>query len=214
VASKASDADSPRHWRSYYRWTSKRPPRELLLQTLNHLDWEGRVRRRREAIEIGFGAGTDALELLRRGWRVLAIDGQETAARFLARRVPPRLRPSLTTVVAPMEGLELPPADLVYASFSLPFCAPSRFSELWKNIRTSLRPGGHFAGQLFGDHDEWAGNRDFTFCRRADVERLAHGFKVELLRETVEDGMSFRGPKHWHYFDLILEKPRRRPSSQ
>jgi tellurite methyltransferase len=209
AVAKATDLDSPRSWRAYYRWTAKRPPRELLLRTLDHLDWERRPSRRRQAIELGFGAGTDTLELLRRGWQVLAVDGQEAAAQFLARRVPPGLKRSLTTVVAPMEELELPPADLIYASFSLPFCRPARFPALWSNVRQALRSGGHFAGQLFGDRDEWVGQPRFTFCTRRKVVELARGLRVELLRETDERGRSFRGPKRWHFFDVILEKPPR-----
>lgn len=195
-----------RRWAGYYRWTASRPPRELLERTLDHIDWEGRPRRRRTAIELGFGAGTDTLELLRRGWVVLAVDGQQEAASFLERRVPARFRGSLTILVAPMEGLELPATDLVYASFSLPFCAPREFPGLWEGVRRALRPGGHFAGQLFGNKDEWCGQRPMTFQSLSQVRGLTRGFKVELLRETVEDGRSFDGPKHWHFFDLILEK--------
>ena len=205
--SRQAPHDSPRAWEAYYQWTSHRPPRDLLLQVLNHVDWERRPKRGRTAIDLGFGAGTDTLELLRRGWKVLAIDGQASAARFLARRVPARYRLSLTSLVAQMEDLELPPADLVYASFSLPFCPPAKFPPLWSSIRRALRPGGHFAGQLFGDHDEWRGERSLSFHSLRQVRQLARGMKVELLRETVEDGMSFGGPKHWHFFDLIIGKP-------
>lgn len=208
---KANSKPTARRWKAYYRWTADRPPRELLLQTLNHLDWEGGRRRGRKAVEIGFGAGTDTLELLRRGWNVLAVDAQEDAARFLERRVPPRLRRSVTMLVEPMEELELPPTDLVYASFSLPFCDPARFPGLWSAIRRALRPGGHFAGQLFGVQDEWHGQRQFSFFDRAGVLNLCRGMRVELLRETVEEGRSFDGPKHWHFFDLIVEKPRKGP---
>jgi len=109
-----------------------------------------------------------------------------------------------------MEDLELPKSDLVYASFSLPFCAPTKFPALWAKIRRSLPPGGHFAGQLFGDHDEWAGVRPMTFHSARQVRALARGYRVELLRETVEEGRSYEGPKHWHYFDLVLEKTRER----
>ncbi len=195
---------------AFYRQTATRPPRELLLQTLSHLEWEGKAKRGLSAIDLGFGAGNDTLELLRRGWRVLAIDQQKAAARFLARRVPPRQRPSLTTLVAPMEGLELPPADLVYASFSLPFCTPKCLPALWSNIRKAVRPGGHFAGQLFGVGDSWRGRRDVSCHTREEVLRLARGFRVEMIRETHEDGRAFDGPKHWHYFDLILERSRGR----
>ena len=206
--STAISKDSGREWLAYYRYTAKRPPRELLLQTLNHLDWEKKSRRGQRAVEIGYGAGTDTLELLRRGWQVLAIDRHEGAARFLARRVPPGKRGALTTLVAPMEGLTLPSTNLVYASFSLPFCSPAAFPALWSTIRDSIRPGGHFAGQLFGNEDSWSGNREMTFQSRKDVLRLARGFKLELIREVHEEGMAFSGPKHWHYFDLVLERTR------
>jgi SAM-dependent methyltransferase len=97
--------------------------------------------------------------------------------------------------------------DLIYASFSLPFCSPDRFPALWRGIRRALRPGGHFAGQLFGDRDEWHGQRSLTFHDPRAVRSLTRGYRVELLRETVEDGRSFEGPKHWHFYDLILERP-------
>ncbi len=202
------DLQTPRAWAGYYRWTEKRPPRELLVQALNHVDWERRVGRGpRTAIDLGFGAGNDTLELLRRGWTVLAIDQQPSAVKFLTRRVPPAHRARLTCLVAPMEGLELPPADLVYASFSLPFCAPHAFPALWKEIRSAIRPGGHFAGQLFGNLDQWHARSTMTFVDEPRVRRLARGLRTELLRETVEEGRSLLGPKHWHYFDLILGQP-------
>ena len=194
-------------WAKYYQGTANRPPRELLLRALEHVDWEGTPRRKR-AVEIGFGAGSDTLELLRRGWEVVAIDREPDAARFLTRRVPARLRPSLTTLVAPMEELAPPKADLIYASYSLPFCSPEAFTHLWAALRKALVPGGHFAGQLFGDRDEWAGNRSMTFHSMRQVRALTKGFRMELLRETEEEGRSLSGPKHWHLFDLVLEKPR------
>jgi tellurite methyltransferase len=207
AAKKRTVYNSPRRWANYYRWTAQRPPRELLLQTLNHLDWERKGRRGQTAIDLGFGAGNDSLELLRRGWKVLAIDGQAAAAKFLDQRVPPQHRKSLSCRVARMEELDVPPADLIYASFSLPFCDPDEFPRLWAKIRTAIRPGGHFAGQFFGNRDEWYGRRPMNFHSADEVRRLGRGFKMELIRESVEEGMSYGGPKHWHFFDIILGKP-------
>jgi tellurite methyltransferase len=159
-------------------------------------------------VDLGFGAGNDTLELLRRGWNVLAIDGEPAAQAFLAKRVPRGQRGSLTLRTASMEGLVLPKVDLVYASFSLPFCAPAEFPGLWTTVRQSLVPGGHFAGQIFGDRDEWAGKRPMTFHTIRQALALTKGYRVELFREIVEEGRSFDGPKHWHYFEFILEKTR------
>jgi len=194
-------------WAGYYRWTLGRPPRELLLRALDHVNWEKKSWRGRTAIDLGCGAGNDTLELLRRGWRVLAIDQQPVALKVLSRRVPSRQRRLLMLQAAPMEGLSLPAADLIYASFSIPFCAPDHFHALWATIQRALVPGGHFAGQLFGNRDEWFGKRPLSFHSIRQVRALTRGYQVELLRETEEEGRSFEGPKHWHYFELVLEKP-------
>ena len=196
-------------WVGYYRWTAGRPPRELLLRALDHVSWEKKPHGRRTAIDLGCGSGNDSLELLRRGWHVLSIDQQPSALEFLSRRTPARWAKRLTLLVAPMEGLSLPRADMVYASFSLPFCAPDRFAALWKGIRRSLAPGGHFAGQLFGDRDEWFGKRPLTFHTLRQVRALAKGYRIEMIREIEEEGRSFEGPKHWHYYEVVLEKPRK-----
>jgi tellurite methyltransferase len=196
------------NWRGYYRWTAKRPPRELLLRVLDHIGQEGKVRRRRTVVDLGFGAGSDTLELLRQKWRVWAIDQEPAAAESLGSRVPARWRASLKIRTAPMEGISLPKVDLVYASYSLPFCASAEFPRLWATIRGALHPGGHFAGQLFGDRDAWAGHRPMTFLTTRQVRQLTRGYRVELFREEEEEGRSFEGPKHWHLFELILEKPR------
>ena len=204
---RAPASASRRNWAEYYRRSAKRPPRELLTQVLNHVAWEGKSRSGGTAIELGFGAGTDSLELLRRKWKVLAIDGQDSAAAYLNRRVPSEFRGSLTCLVAPMEEVDLPAAGLIYASYALPFCQPKKFPALWSNIRNAVSPGGHFAGQLFGEDDEWSGEGEMTFHTAAQVRRMSEGFKIELFRETVEEGMSFAGPKHWHVFDVILGRP-------
>lgn len=194
-------------WAGYYRWTSKRPPRELLTRLLGSLEREGHLSATPSAIEIGFGAGNDTLELLRHGWTVLAIDGQPAAADLLRSRVPESDRPRLTILVSPMEDATLPLADLVYASFSLPFCPPERFPGLWTNIRRSVRPGGYFAGQFFGERDEWRSDGRMTFRTEPQVRDLLRGWEIQMLRETLEQGQAYTGPKRWHIFDVIAQKP-------
>ncbi len=106
-----------------------------------------------------------------------------------------------------MEDLRFPKADLIYASFSLPFCPRGEFPGVWENIRQALVPGGHFAGQLFGSRDEWVGERPLVFHTLRQARALTRGYRVDMFRETEEEGLSFSGRKHWHFFDLILEKP-------
>jgi tellurite methyltransferase len=190
-------------WRDYYERTAARPPRRTLLRALE--GWADGADR--AAVDLGCGHGRDTVELLRRGWRVLAIDAEPAALERLRAR--PDLPPgaALETLCARFEDAAWPMADLVNASFALPLCPPERFPDLWARIERSLKPGGRFSGQLFGTRDAWLGEAGITFHQRAEVERLLAGFAVELLEEEETDTATPYGkPKHWHLFHIVARK--------
>ena len=191
-----------RDWASYYAKTGERPPRETLLFALSRFAGPG------FAVDLGCGNGRDAIELLRRGWRVLAIDAAPEAAEMLRARPDLPSGADLETRTALFEDTSWPPADLVNAGFSLPLCPPERFPALWHRIVASLKPGGRFSGQLFGDRDSFGNDPGVTVLARAAVERLLAPLAVELFREEEEDGVTPRGrAKHWHIFHIVARKP-------
>lgn len=193
-------------WTEYYEAAGDEP-RSTLLEALRRFDEE--ERRERFAVDLGCGSGRDTLELLRRGWSVLAIDGTAEAIERLGAR--PGLdaseRQRLETRVARFGDAEWPAADLVNSSFALPFCPPEAFPALWRRIEGSLRAGGRFSGHLFGDRDGWSGEDELTFQTRGEVEDLLAGFEVERLEEVEEDGSTATGkPKHWHLFHVVARR--------
>jgi tellurite methyltransferase len=156
------------------------------------------------AVDLGCGDGRDAIELLRRGWSVLAIDAEPSAVERLRARGD---FPGLTTLCRRFEDAEWAAVDLVNASFALPLCPADRFPALWQRIVASLNPGGRFAGQLYGPRDEWADRAGMTHLDRAAVERLLDGLAVELFEEEESDAVTPRGkPKHWHIFHIIARR--------
>jgi tellurite methyltransferase len=196
------------HWSQYYDAAGE-DPRDTLLDALRRFDEDGA--QPGLAVDLGCGTGRDTAELLRRGWTVLAVDGEPEAIERLRRRadVDGDARKRLQTCVARFEDAEWPPADLVNASFSLAFCPPRAFSRLWDHVVRSLRPGGRFSGHLFGDRDGWADEPEMTFLTRAEVEALLDPLAVERLDEVEEDGTTARGAeKHWHLFHVVALKPR------
>lgn len=202
---RATPAAGPGAWSDYYEKTGARPPRETLIRALDAFDREPAGDRL--AIDLGCGGGRDIVELLRRGWRVLAIDAEATAIEGLAARDDLPETGVLNTAVGRFEDLEWPPADLVNSSFALPLCRPAAFPRLWSRTVASLVPGGRFAGQLYGDRDEWAGDPSITFHTAEEVEALLHGFDIEHLREEEDDSVTPRGrPKHWHIFHIVARK--------
>jgi hypothetical protein len=102
----------------------------------------------------------------------------------------------------------LPEAHLVHAGYSLPFCAPADFPEVWAAVRDALVPGGLFTGQFLGPRDEWAGSDGMTFHDAGEVGELLDGLEVCYLREREWDGRSEGGPKRWHAFGILARQPR------
>jgi tellurite methyltransferase len=177
-------------WSRYYDAVGD-DPRETLLDALDRFEAPG------AAADLGCGTGRDTVELLRRGWQVVAIDSEEEAGDD----------ERLSTQVAGYEEAVLPESDLVNASWALPFCRPELFGVVWDRIVDSIRPGGRFAGQLFGDRDEWSVEDEMTFHKRAQAEALFRVFELERFDEVEEDGETvLKNPKHWHVFHVVAHK--------
>ena len=186
-------------WSDYYDANEGREPREQLIDVLGRFDRPG------AAVDLGCGAGVDTVAMLERGWEVLAIDAEPDAIGRVRSRAGDHA--GLRTQLSPMEDVVLPPVGLVWASLSLFFCDPGRFSDVWERIGAAVRPGGTFAGELLGDRDTWAALEDRTAMSRAAAEALFAGWTVERFEEEENDGEACGGPKHWHYFHVVATAP-------
>ncbi|HEY9674026.1 MAG TPA: class I SAM-dependent methyltransferase [Waterburya sp.] len=205
---QAEDNVFKRDWSAYYNAVMGRPPRDTLLAALARFEAEESADKVRFAVDLGCGNGRDTVELLRRGWRVLGIDGEKEAIARLLSRPDINNKEHLQTKVVCFEELILPEAvDLVNASFSLPFCPPEQFPRLWEKITSSLRSGGRFCGQLFGDRDSWAIYSSMNHHTREQVEVSLQPFEVEMFEEEEHLGKTALGEeKHWHIFQIVARK--------
>ncbi|MDX6750332.1 class I SAM-dependent methyltransferase [Geminicoccaceae bacterium 1502E] len=183
------------------------PPRPTLLAALKAFGPSGQADAP-VAVDLGCGTGRDTLELLRRGWRVLAVDRDPGALEALrGRAAAARLR-APETLAADFSTVALPPCDLVNASFCLFLCPPARFSRLWRRILEALRPDGRFAGQLLGPRDGWAGRPGITIHDEAALDALLAGLAVERRLEEEADTVTPRGnAKHWHLWHVVARQP-------
>lgn len=189
---------------AYLRLAGLGPPRATMLAAVEAFEREGR--HPGHAVDLGCGVGRDAMPLLARGWRVTAIDRQAEALAELQHRAGATDR--LVTIAGRFEDVAWDPCDLVNASFALPLCPPERFAELWGRIGAGLRPGGRFAGQLYGPDDSWAIRPGVTIHRRTEVEALLAGWSVERLdEEHAEATTPHDKPKHWHIWHVVAKVP-------
>jgi SAM-dependent methyltransferase len=133
------------NWADYYKAVYNRPPHATLVKALNAFD--GAKHFEQFAIDLGCGNGRDSLELLKRGWSVLAIDKEAKGLEQLCSQVSDEQKSRLKTRVVAFEELkDLPSCNLINASFSLPFCSPSYFEKLWEIIVRAIQQNGRFAG--------------------------------------------------------------------
>jgi len=221
-------ADYQRDWPAYFDSVRNQPPRDTLLRAadgfvgrplpdaaafpVDSMFRIGPSPRLHTALDLACGEGRDTRELLRRGdWRVLAVDNSPEGLRRLAASCPDE--PRLAVLLCPMERVpetlshSAATFDLINASFALPFCPETSFPTLWRWICDSLRAGGRFAGQLFGDRDEWSSVNPRRHHTRDEVLRLLQGFEIEHFNEVEKEGAdAMGGTKHHHVFHIVAKR--------
>lgn len=191
-------------WKKYNEGKSSAAPRPRLMKTLDQY-FDNKVG---FALDLGCGSGRDSAELLKRGWRVDALDSDlptlEAARDFFQNDLK-----NLSFIHADFSDLSLADEkyDLVNASYSLPFCPPPKFHKMWKEIFQSLKVGGILSCELFGIYDTWNDQslapKERSFFTREEVEGLFSPYKLEFLKEEEFDGPTFSlKEKHW-----LLRKP-------
>ena len=192
-------------WSSYYDKLRGRPPRATAVFARRR--YEREAGRPGFAVDLGCGGGRDVLPLLAAGWRVLAIDREESAVAELLAATPTKWRERLSVRQANFSEIPLPSADLILSSFALPLAPKPAFPKLWRRIRDALGPSGRFAGQLYGLRDSWArdGAPDGVVAfDRQGLAKLFEGMKIERFEEEEHDGATPRGRmKHWHIFHVV-----------
>lgn len=196
------------HWPDYYAVTVDRPAWSTTIDAAERFAAEdGPDSPPRLAVDLGCGAGRDSRELLRRGWRVLAVDQEASAIESLETATPAADRGRLEGVVSDLAAFEVPPCDLAVASVSLQFLPPDDYTAVVERVTAALRPGGRFAGLLYGDRDESAGEPGFTCFSPEAIRELFAGYEIESWFEREEDGkLALGDPHHVHLVELVARR--------
>ena len=157
-------------------------------------------------IDLGCGAGNDTIFLIKNGWKVIAID-KENTENIIRNNLNNEEQNSLEFEKQDFENITLKPCDLLVANLSLSFCNKKYFSELWNKIVNSISKDGYFVGNFFGINDTWANRPYMTFFSKEDVLNLFSAFKIIDFREIERNGKTALGKtKHWHIFNVIAKK--------
>lgn len=150
------------------------------------------------AVELGCGNSMASIEMLTRGWKVIAVDySPDVLERFkeLANSIDPVWITSgqLEIVCKSMEDFEFPDnIQMVFAQDSLAFCHPEKIRNLFERIFQSLSEGGRFVGNVVPTPDNRALEmiyRSMFGASYADMPIVKNllkdsGFSKELLQRT------------------------------
>lgn len=193
-------------WSDYYKAKSLAgKPRDTLIGTVELFRKESKTPAM--AVDLGCGSGNDTAFLVENGWKVIALDAEQTAKTYLFDKVPENKHDQVTYVVSKFEDFLFPHnVDLINASYSLPFCSPDKIDDVMQRITSAISSGGRFCGQFFGLKDSWTKDSTMVFHSRERVENYFKDFVIESIQEEEKDGPSGSGPKHWHLYHIIAKK--------
>lgn len=188
-------------WKRYAEKTSGAKPRRLLVEALRYVTHKG------EALDMGAGALNESKLLLSEGFaHVTAIDAEESVAQAALEIK----NGSFSFVRSTFIDFKFTKAtyDIVNAQYALPFNGKREFNALIQNIYESLKIGGIFTGQFFGDKDSWNTAGSSRIFHTADEARAVLSlFELIKFEEEENDAPTALGnPKHWHVFHFIVRK--------
>ena len=155
------------------------------------------------AIDLGCGSGNETVYMIKNGIKVLAIDRQLNKD-FILNRLSDSEKQLISFKESSFEDVELPRTNLLTAFFSIPFCNPNNFDELWNKIYNSIEDNGYFVGQLFGDRDAWNVVDSINTFPIDKVKEYLKKFKIIKLEEV--EYVRESDNKKWHFYDIIAQK--------
>ena len=152
------------------------------------------------ATDLGCGAGNDTLYLLQNGFKVNAIDKEETVENILENRYHGN---NLNIVIDDFSKMNLPSTDLFIANFSMIFV--DDIDTTMMNVLSSLNTNGFFIGNFIGVEDDWSSTR--TTTTKEELENIFSDYKIMYFSEEKYYKDSFNEKnKFWHMYTIMARK--------
>lgn len=186
----------------YYEKTKNALPRKNIRKFINMNVKPG------ICIDLGCGAGNDSIFLIKNGWKVIAIDKEDTE-KIIRENLNKEEQEYLKFEKQDFENINLKSCNLLVANFSLSFCNRNTFDNLWNKIVSSISKEGYFVGNFFGKKDTWSSRTNMTFFNKEEVQELFSSFEMIDFSEIEKDSKTALGKeKHWHIINVIAKKNR------
>lgn len=183
-------------WKSYQENTFRTKPNYLTVHLINKLNFNS-------VVDLGCGSGNDTVYMLKKGKKVTAIDGSLNEE-FIISRINEDEQKRLVLDSHNFEDVLIPKTDVVLSLFSLPFCKPSEFNNLWNKINNALDKDGIIVANLFGERDWHMNDERVSNHTKDEVLDLLKDY--EILKWKEQEYTRESDNTHWHYYDFIAKK--------
>ena len=187
----------------YYKKTENSKPSFFLENFINNVNLE-----QKNAVDLGCGAGRNTLYLIKNGFKVLAIDKEDTSE-LIAKKLNSEELKRFRFKCQAFEDVEIKENNLLVANFSISFCNRNYFKTFWNKIGNSILENGYFVGNFFGLNDSWAKTKkDMVFLTKEEVlDLFKNNFEIIFFKEVEKDEKTVLGVmKHWHIYNVIAKK--------
>lgn len=193
-----------KYWAAYFKSKLRDPPAGFIVEGLQKIK---QTQPEKIAVDFGCGVGHETAELLKNGYRVVAIDSQPEAFEYMKQLpVVASQQHNVKAIVSTFEKLnfaEIPQADLLIASFSLPFMKSADFNRVWPQVVSKIKPGGYFIGNFFAPDFSFFAEKfrhSMTFHNKPEALALLEGFQIEGFQEVNVPGTKPGTMNHYYVF--------------
>lgn len=185
---------------AYFQTTKNNPPKKFLV------DFMTKYEIGKNWIEIGSWAGNDTLYLLEKWFTVHAIDGDVTSEKYIIEKIGNQYNNHFSFSQQMLWDLKLPPTDVVYSAYTLPFCKVDLFDSMMENIVNSIQIWWYFIGNFFWENDDWK-----HLALHTEKEIIQYFQKFEIIEISNQEydklpAINNSTPKHWHEITVIAKK--------
>lgn len=187
----------------YYKKTENSKPNFLIKKLINNVEIK-----QKNAVDLGCGAGRDTLYLIKNGFKVLAIDKEDTS-KIISKKLNSEELKRFKFKCQAFEDVEIKENNLLVANFSIPFCNKNYFKSFWNKIGNSILENGYFVGNFLGVNDSWTKTKkDMVFLTKEEVlDLFKNNFEIIFFKEVEKDEKTVLGVmKHWHIYNVIAKK--------
>ena len=159
----------------------------------------------RSALDVGAGTGRDTLFLLKKGWRVTAIDSNKQGIELIRSKASKECTSNLEVLELDFDHIPLHKKyDLVISNWSIDYASPETYPTILKNLKSLVSKNGRLAISFFGDeHTGIKKSVVHTLHKQSEIlPMIGDDFEIEYFNAVKQHRKGYV----WHVFEVVAKR--------